>query len=230
MRGSIVDVFPATAEHPVRIDQWGDEVERLSEFSVGDQRSTHDIRHVEVFPCRELLPTAEVRARAEALLTEAPWGREQWERLAQGQVFDGMESWLPWLTADEHLLPDLLPAGARVLLVEPRRMRDRAQDLLDEEAALGDVLAGTWGAEGDEFPRLSLPFDRLLARTHDRDHVGARVRPRVPTPRARRERVRPGGRRRRGARRPHPGARARRSTGSCSRPRGRARRAGWPMC
>ena len=77
-----------------------------------------------------------------------------------------MESWLPWLTAEEHLLPDLLPAGARVLLVEPRRMRDRAQDLLDEEAALGDTLAGTWGAEGHEFPRLSLPFDRLLARTH----------------------------------------------------------------
>ncbi len=166
VRGSIVDVFPATAEHPVRIDQWGDEVERLSEFAVGDQRSTHDIGHVEVFPCRELLPTSEVQTRADALLTEAPWGREQWERLAQGQVFDGMESWLPWLTADEHLLPDLLPAGARVLLVEPRRMRDRAQDLLDEEAALGEVLAGTWGAEGHDFPPLSLPFDRLLARTH----------------------------------------------------------------
>ena len=39
-----------------------------------------------------------------------PWGREQWERLAEGNTFDGMESWLPWLTADEHLLPDLLPA------------------------------------------------------------------------------------------------------------------------
>ena len=166
VRGSIVDVFPATAEHPVRVDQWGDEVERLSEFAVNDQRSTREVRDVAVYPCRELLPTAEVRARAEALLTEAPWGREQWERLAQGQVFDGMESWLPWLTADEHLLPDLLPPGARVLLVEPRRMRDRAQDLLDEEAALAETLAGTWGATGHEFPRLSLPFERLLARTH----------------------------------------------------------------
>jgi transcription-repair coupling factor (mfd) len=165
VRGSIVDVFPATAEHPVRIDQWGDEVERLSQFAVTDQRSTHVIDAVTIFPCRELLPTDEVRARARALLTEAPWGREQWDRLAEGQIFDGMESWLPWLTADDHLLPDLLPTGARVLLVEPRRMRDRAQDLLDEEASLAETLAGTWGAEGEEFPRLSLPFDRLLART-----------------------------------------------------------------
>ncbi len=165
VRGSIVDVFPATAEHPVRIDQWGDEVDRLSQFAVNDQRSTHEIANVAIFPCRELLPTAEVRARAAELLAEAPWGREQWDRLAEGQVFDGMESWLPWITAAEHLLPDLLPAGARVLLVEPRRMRDRAQELLDEEAALAETLAGTWGADDDEFPRLSLPFDRLLTHT-----------------------------------------------------------------
>ncbi len=165
VRGSIVDVFPATAEHPVRIDQWGDEVERLSQFAVTDQRSTHVIEEVTVFPCRELLPTEEVRERARELLTDAPWGREQWDRLAEGQIFDGMESWLPWLTAEDHLLPDLLPSGARVLLVEPRRMRDRAQDLLEEEASLAQTLAGTWGAADDEFPRLSLPFDRLLART-----------------------------------------------------------------
>ena len=33
MRGSIVDVFPSTADAPVRIDLWGDEVDRLTEFS-----------------------------------------------------------------------------------------------------------------------------------------------------------------------------------------------------
>ncbi|HEY3722860.1 MAG TPA: transcription-repair coupling factor [Acidimicrobiia bacterium] len=165
VRGSIVDVYPSTADHPVRVDLWGDEIDRLSEFSVADQRSTHELPDVMVFPSRELLPTPAVRERARELITAAPWGRAQWERLAEGQVFDGMESWLPWLTEDEHLLPDLLPAGARVFLVEPRRMRDRAQELLDEEASLGETLAGTWGAEGRAFPHLSLPFDRLLAHT-----------------------------------------------------------------
>ena len=56
MRGSIVDVFGSTAEVPVRIDLWGDEVDRLTEFSVSDQRSTVDIAEVELFGCRELLP------------------------------------------------------------------------------------------------------------------------------------------------------------------------------
>jgi len=166
VRGSIVDVYPTTADHPVRIDLWGDEVDRLSAFSVADQRSTHELEDISIFPARELLPSDEVRARAEQLVATEPWGREQWERLSEGQTFDGMESWLPWLCEDEHLLPDLLPRGALVLLAEPKRMRDRARELLDDEAALASSLATTWDVPGDrEFPRLSLPFDRLLAHT-----------------------------------------------------------------
>ena len=168
VRGSIVDVFGSTADVPVRIDMWGDEVDRLTEFSVGDQRSTADVAEVELFGCRELLPTDEVRARAAELVGEAPWGREQWERLAAGQTFDGMESWLPWLTtgaSGERLILDLLARDAQVLLIEPRRMRDRAAELLDEEAALAATLADTWGATNGTFPQLHLPFDRLLAHT-----------------------------------------------------------------
>ena len=112
VRGSIVDVFPSTADAPVRIDLWGDEVDRLTEFSVADQRSTTERTEVQLFACRELLPTEDVRERAAALLASEPWGREQWERLAEGLTFDGMESWLPWLAGEERLLADLL-AGQR---------------------------------------------------------------------------------------------------------------------
>ena len=169
LRGSILDVFPATGDVPVRIDCWGDEVDRLTTFSVSDQRSSADLDEVLVFPARELLPSAEVRARAAALVAEQPWGREQWERLSEGLVFDGMESWLPWLTENEQLLTDLLPAGAQVLLLEPRRMRDRAGELLAEEDDLARTLARTWGAGGEDgldahhhWPRLHLEPERLL--------------------------------------------------------------------
>jgi transcription-repair coupling factor (superfamily II helicase) len=166
VRGSIVDVYPSTDDHPVRIDLWGDEVDRLSAFSVADQRSTHDVDEVCIFPTRELLPTDEVRQRAARLVAQQPWGREQWDRLADGQLFDGMESWLPWLTDQERLLTDLLPDTALAMLVEPKRMRDRAQELLDEEASLAATLAVTWGAGAErDLPRLSLDFDRLLAHT-----------------------------------------------------------------
>ncbi|HJM72825.1 MAG TPA: transcription-repair coupling factor, partial [Acidimicrobiales bacterium] len=91
VRGSIIDIWPSTDDAPVRIDLWGDEVERLTEFGVADQRATVPRSAVELHPCRELLPDDEVRARATQLVASEPWGREQWDRLADGELFDGME-------------------------------------------------------------------------------------------------------------------------------------------
>ena len=166
VRGSILDVYPATADSPVRIDLWGDEVDRLTEFSVSDQRSTTSMSEVEIFPCRELMPAEAISERAEALLASDPWGREHWERLSEGLLFDGMESWLPWLAEDEEVLFDRLHADALVVVVDPTRVRDRANDILAEEADLASSLSRTWGIDGDRvFPQLHVPFERLMART-----------------------------------------------------------------
>ena len=163
-RGAIIDVFPSTAEAPIRIDLWGDEVDRLTEFTVNDQRSTSDLAEACIFPARELLPSDEVRARATELLAKEPWGREQWERLAEGTLFDGMESWLPWLIDGDRLITNVLPDTAKVVLLEPRRMRDRANDLLAEEDDLARTLASTWARDAERrFPRLHADTDRLLA-------------------------------------------------------------------
>jgi transcription-repair coupling factor (superfamily II helicase) len=166
VRGGIVDVFPSTDDEPIRIDLWGDEVDRLTRFDVADQRSTADVDAVSLFGCRELVPDEDVRGRAASLVGTAPWGRHQWEQLSDGTLFDGMESWLPWLSPSEEIITDLLPSTAVVIVVEPRRVRQRAEELADEESALADALAGTWGLEaGAGAPRLHVPFDRLLAKT-----------------------------------------------------------------
>jgi transcription-repair coupling factor (superfamily II helicase) len=163
-RGAIVDVYPSTADAPIRIDLWGDEVDRLTTFAVNDQRSVADLTEALVFPARELVPDDAVRRRAAELVGAEPWGREHWERLAEGAHFDGMESWVPWLADSNTLLTDVLPARAKVVLVEPRRMRDRAADLLAEEADLARALASTWARDpSKEFPRLHADADSLLA-------------------------------------------------------------------
>ena len=163
-RGAIIDVFPSTDDEPIRIDLWGDEVDRLTRFAVAEQRSTVDIDVARIFPARELLYTDAMRQRARGLISTDPWGREQWERLAEGQIFDGMESWLPWLTTEDSLITDLIGDDALVVLVEPRRMVDRARDLLAEEDDLARALASSWARdENVEFPRLHVAPERLLS-------------------------------------------------------------------
>lgn len=191
VRGSIIDVFPPDADRPARIDLWGDEVDRLNEFSVSDQRSGDALESLTLFSCRELLATDKVRARAEDLIASAPWGREQWERLAQGLTFEGMESWLPWLIEDDQVLADLIGDDAQVVWFAPTRMRARAEEMLAEEDDLAVTLARTWNVAPSEtsnaamhepsaqsdvadappaddnppFPRLHVDFARILARS-----------------------------------------------------------------
>ena len=82
VRGGILDIFPPTAEHPVRVEFWGDEVSEMRMFSVADQRSIPEIAvdTVIAVPCRELLLTDDVRERAAELATEHARGGEPGQR------------------------------------------------------------------------------------------------------------------------------------------------------
>ena len=122
VRGGILDVFPPTAEHPVRVEFWGDEVSEMRMFSVADQRSIPeiDIATVIAVPCRELLLTADVRDRAQAIAAEHPVLEnsvpgsvpDMLAKLSEGIPVDGMEALLPLLRpADLVTLPSHLPAG-----------------------------------------------------------------------------------------------------------------------
>jgi transcription-repair coupling factor (superfamily II helicase) len=55
VRGGIVDVFPNTEAHPLRIDFFGDVVESIREFSLVTQVSTAMRESVQIFPTREIL-------------------------------------------------------------------------------------------------------------------------------------------------------------------------------
>ena len=53
VRGDILDVFPTTGAEPVRIELFGDEVERISRFSVFTQRSLAELERSDLQPARE---------------------------------------------------------------------------------------------------------------------------------------------------------------------------------
>ncbi|NUR80150.1 MAG: transcription-repair coupling factor, partial [Dermatophilaceae bacterium] len=96
VRGGILDVFPPTEEHPVRIEFWGDTVEEVRWFKVADQRSLEVADHgLWAPPCRELLLTDQVRARARALADQLPGVSEMLSKVAEGIAVEGMESLAP---------------------------------------------------------------------------------------------------------------------------------------
>ncbi|HEX3591681.1 MAG TPA: transcription-repair coupling factor [Pseudonocardiaceae bacterium] len=135
VRGGILDLFPPTAEHPMRVEFWGDEVSEIREFAVADQRSLPgEVAEVVATPCRELLLTDDVRARAAELAEEHAADAQLAEmltKLAEGIPSEGMEALIPALCHGEmQLLPDLLPAGAHVLVTDPEKVRARAHDLV----------------------------------------------------------------------------------------------------
>lgn len=168
VRGGIVDIFPAHGDEPARLDFWGDEIEEIRAFSAASQRSEEVIDDLLVYPARELRPGGGVSEKAAALLTSAPWAASTWERIVQGQVFSGIESWLPWL-ADEVSLIDEAPEDTIVILTDPARARDRARELREEETDLAAALAPTWGESAPvagEHPMLFLDIDDSLARRH----------------------------------------------------------------
>ena len=133
VRGGIVDVFPPTADHPLRVEFWGDEVSEIRSFAVADQRSVEPAEQLHAPPCRELLLTGAVRTRATDLVAQAPPGpvTELLEKVASGVPAEGMESLIPVLVGEAlELLTDVMPPDTHVLLADPERIRSRAADLV----------------------------------------------------------------------------------------------------
>ena len=143
VRGGIVDVFPPTEEHPLRVELWGDDVEEIRAFSVADQRTLEPVERLWAPPCRELLLTEDVRRRAAELGASHPQLLELTDKISQGIAVEGMESLAPVLVDEMELLVDLMPADTHVLVLDPERVRARAHDLV---ATSEEFLGASWAA------------------------------------------------------------------------------------
>jgi transcription-repair coupling factor (superfamily II helicase) len=148
VRGGILDVFPPTDEHPVRIEFFGDTVEDIRFFKVADQRSLGPAGGLWAPPCRELLLTPAVREKAKELAAEHPGLADVLGKLADGIPVEGMEAFAPVLAERMELLLDYVPAGGIVVACDPERIRTRAAELVRTsqeflEASWVNAAAGT---------------------------------------------------------------------------------------
>lgn len=144
VRGGILDVFSPTAEHPVRIEFFGDEIEQIRFFSVADQRSLPEqVDAVSFQASRELLLTASVQQRAAELQNEFPGLASMLEKIAEGIPVEGMESLAPVLC--DRLVPftHYLPEQTPIAVLSPERVVARASNLSETNR---EFLEAAWNA------------------------------------------------------------------------------------
>ncbi|WP_127129797.1 transcription-repair coupling factor [Georgenia sp. SYP-B2076] len=152
VRGGILDVFPPTENHPMRIEFWGDTVEEIRWFAVADQRSLELAEHgLWAPPCRELLLTEPIRRRALALVEDLPGAADMLEKMGQGIAVEGMESLAPALVDGMQPVLDLVADRSLVVLSDPEKIRRRAHDLV---STTEEFLAAAWAtaAQGGKTP------------------------------------------------------------------------------
>ncbi|MFW6009686.1 MAG: transcription-repair coupling factor, partial [Actinomycetota bacterium] len=152
VRGGIVDVFPTAGDHAVRVDFFGDDVESLRTFAVGDQRSVEPVESVSLDPARELVLDDEVRERARAAIASYPELASELDQLAEGRAFDGAEALAGILEPDPALLVDFLPSTAGLALVDPLLLEERAGKLREEARVLADTAWRTAASVGTGAP------------------------------------------------------------------------------
>ncbi len=131
-RGGILDVFPIGAALPVRMELFGDEIERMSYFDPGSQRSTSAVGELEILPVRGFVLTRERAARAvprvrELLARRCEELRSQGRRsdaddledrigadlarLREREYFEAIEDYVPYIVPEDYCALDYLRKG-----------------------------------------------------------------------------------------------------------------------
>jgi transcription-repair coupling factor (superfamily II helicase) len=178
VRGGLVDVWPPGHADPVRIEQFGDEIDAIRVFDPTTQASRSRRKEVLLLPAGEFtVPGADdlrnaVQATAGHLDELSATLQADLARLEAGDIGEAAETWITFLTAGPSL--DHLPDDAHVVLTDVDQLRAHASEA-DRWAA--DRRSGLVSAE-ELPPHWQLPFsatdalDALLDRSVERLEEG----------------------------------------------------------
>ncbi|MGB9825620.1 MAG: transcription-repair coupling factor, partial [Desulfofundulus sp.] len=170
LRGGILDVYPLTFEHPVRLEFFDDEVDSIRFFDADSQRSIDCTETVSIPPARELVVTEESRARAlDVLETEyrlqlkkatesstlevrrrlEELGENAKEQIASGGYSPGLDQFLPYFYRHPYTLLDYMPFANLTVVDDLIRIRELAESIFKERSetysellSAGRVLPG----------------------------------------------------------------------------------------
>lgn len=158
MRGGIIDIYPPTEKHPIRIELFDDEIDSVRYFNADTQRSLDKLKNCVVGPATELLLTQEDMLRGGERLEQAlaktlkkmsaskdkekitETTQEDIEKLKAAEPFNDMYKYTALFYDAPTSLLDYLPKEGLIILDEMGRIQEAAEQLDTEEAELTTSL------------------------------------------------------------------------------------------
>ncbi len=172
-RGGIIDLFPAAAVLPVRIELFGNEIDTMRHFDPETQRSIEasegDAQRVLVAPVREALPNrlqglgSHLEATAADREDELPSWHDDIPLMLSGKPFANMEFYLPLLYARPASLLDYMRPGSLVVVDDWPELQTAAGDLHRFAAQ----IAADQPSLPEEYPNPLIEWETLLEKLGD---------------------------------------------------------------
>lgn len=136
VRGDIIDIFPVGTTDPLRIDLFGDDVERIRTFDAISQRTTGDLPRYNFKVMGEVLLDANTiktfRTKYREAFGSSFKDDEIYEAISNGKKHLGMENWLPFFY--EEALPTLFDYLPRATVLVGRNVEEAAKAKSDSVA------------------------------------------------------------------------------------------------
>ncbi|MBS6463286.1 MAG: hypothetical protein KH352_07830, partial [Ruminococcus sp.] len=135
VRGGIADIFSPQSELPLRIELFGDEVDRIGYFDIITQRWAENLRSAKIVPAREIIPDADARGRIESAIQRLiKKAKSDSVRSSLAGELTAVQSGAEILTAEKYLpliyekkecLLDYFGSERAVFIVESSGVSDR---------------------------------------------------------------------------------------------------------
>ena len=162
VRGGILDLYPPGMAEPVRLDFFGDTLESIRSFDPETQRTTDQLRALDLVPVAEFQLTSDTIRRFRLGYVQAFGAPSSddvlYHAVSEGRRYPGMEHWLPLFHAKLETLFDYVPGSA--IALEPLA-EDAAKERLAQVVDYYEARRQALDMDGGGAPYQPLPPDRL---------------------------------------------------------------------
>ncbi len=157
VRGGIVDIFPTGLDAPLRLDFFGDELERIRSFDPMTQRTSGAHDRIVLRPVSEVTLSPETialfRDQYRRLFGTRASGDPLYEAVSAGHSHNGMEHWLPLFHRQLESLFDYVPDAFIILDPQAEQAVEARLEQIDEfYEARSAMIAASKKAEADATP------------------------------------------------------------------------------